>query len=166
MQGAAPVRATAAEATETTVRSGPVHITPAPDPDRVREKSYITVTDEVAGACRLELGDPVQAPKFARGESSLANADDAVLRVIAECVKSGPLAGRTLLLIGRADRRGSPQQNRVLGLQRARSLRTRFEALGVDRARIRESSRGELDSDGADEAGWRLDRRVDIVLAE
>lgn len=160
-EGAIGVTPAPATASELTVTSGPMHMTPAPDLERSREK-YIPITDD----CRLELGDVDRAPKFARGESALTVMDDSVLRFIAECVTSGPLAGRTLLLIGHADPRGTRDRNLDLGFERARTLGARFEGLGVDRSRIQETSRGERDATGTDEAGWRTDRRVDIVVVE
>lgn len=54
----------------------------------------------------------------------------------------------------------------ALGARRASSVAGFLDRLGVDRARIRETSRGELDATGKDEATWQIDRRVDIVLAE
>lgn len=145
-----------------------MHLTPAPPTERERvvEKSYFAIADPIDDACRLELGDALQAPKFASGESTVATSDDAVLRSIAACVTTGPLAGRTLLLVGRADARGTAEHNRALGLRRARSLRARLEVLGVSRAQMRETSRGALDAEGTSEAGWRIDRRVDILLAD
>ena len=89
---------------------------------------------------------------------------DDVLAQIAKCVTTGPLAGRALELVGRADPRGESEYNMALGERRASSVREYLSRLGVDRAKLIESSRGKLDAMGTDENGWRRDRRVDILL--
>jgi peptidoglycan-associated lipoprotein len=52
----------------------------------------------------------------------------------------------------------------ALGEHRADGARDYLAKLGVDRAKIAETSRGKLDATGADDAGWARDRRVDITL--
>ena len=53
-----------------------------------------------------------------------------------------------------------------LGESRADSVRRYLHDLGVAHERVTASSRGELDAVGTDEAGYALDRRVDIALAD
>ena len=52
----------------------------------------------------------------------------------------------------------------VLGVYRADSVRDYLARLGVSSEAMSQTSRGELDSEGKDEDGWRRDRRVDISL--
>ena len=52
----------------------------------------------------------------------------------------------------------------ALGARRAGGVHSYLATLGVANDRLQDSSRGELDSTGTDQAGWRRDRRVDIVL--
>jgi peptidoglycan-associated lipoprotein len=66
--------------------------------------------------------------------------------------------------MGRADPRGETEYNFVLGESRASSVRTYLMGLGLDGSRISTTSRGKLDATGTDEAGWQLDRRVDVDL--
>ena len=51
-----------------------------------------------------------------------------------------------------------------LGDNRAEAVKAYLVGLGVSGDKIRTSSRGELDASGTDEAGWAIDRRVDIEV--
>jgi len=96
--------------------------------------------------------------------NDLAHQDRAVLDQVATCVTTGPLKGRSLDLVGHADPRGEAEFNLVLGDKRARSAWKYLADRGVDKGKLAETSRGELDASGTDETGWERDRRVDIVL--
>jgi outer membrane protein OmpA-like peptidoglycan-associated protein len=50
-------------------------------------------------------------PKFAYDSQSVEGADNKSLRALADCMKTGPLAGKTIRLIGHADMRGSATYN-------------------------------------------------------
>lgn len=115
-------------------------------------------------AWKLNLDNVDSAPKFDFDRSALVAQDNAVLSQIAKCVTSGPLAGRALDLVGRADPRGTGDYNKALGGRRASSVRDYLSGLGVDGTKLSLSSRGELDSTGTDVSGWQRDRRVDILL--
>lgn len=105
------------------------------------------------------------APKFDFDSSDLTEDEKAVLKQVAECLTTGPLKGRNVALVGRTDPRGEPEYNMSLGAYRAGTVRTYLGTLGVEPARMKETSRGALDATGADESGWHEDRRVDITLA-
>jgi peptidoglycan-associated lipoprotein len=62
-----------------------------------------------------------------------------------------------------ADPRGSAAYNQALGLRRASGVASFLERYGVDTSRILKTSRGKLDAVGRDEAGWAIDRRVDVL---
>lgn len=124
----------------------------------------IAVSDEIAEKCGLVIGKVESAPKFGFDRSELAPEDREVLRQVAICVTSGPLKGRGLRLVGHTDPRGETEYNLALGVHRADSARDVLVQQGVDKVKVAESSRGELDASGKDEEGWRRDRRVDIVL--
>ena len=66
---------------------------------------------------------------------------------------SGPLQGRSLRLVGRADPRGETEYNFALGSARAGSVDTYLIDLGLDSARVSMTSRGKLDATGTDETG-------------
>jgi peptidoglycan-associated lipoprotein len=144
---------------ETTITSSPVPATEQVSPS-------IAVSEEIARACRLQFDDVGQAPKFAFDKSELLPADHEVLGNIGECLTTGPLQGRSIKLVGRADPRGTQQYNMALGARRANSVGLFLEQLGVDKGRMRETSRGELDATGTNEAMWQFDRRVDILLSD
>lgn len=124
----------------------------------------VSVDGDLAAQCKLKFANVDHAPKFDYDEADLTAADRDVLQQVAECVLRGPLKGRTVSLIGRADPRGTAEYNLGLGTQRAESVRTYLQRLGVPAAKLSASTRGDLDARGADEAGWHQDRRVDLKL--
>jgi peptidoglycan-associated lipoprotein len=124
----------------------------------------IAVSDEIAERCGIVIGKVESAPKFGFDRSDLASEDREVLRQVAVCVTSGPLKGHGLRLVGHTDPRGEAEYNLALGVHRADAAREILVQQGVDKVKVGESSRGELDANGHDEEGWRRDRRVDIVL--
>jgi peptidoglycan-associated lipoprotein len=126
--------------------------------------SQLAVSDELTKACQLHFGDVDQAPKFSFDNSDVGTQDRAVLDQIATCVTSGPLQGRGLALVGRADPRGESEYNMALGQRRASSVSQYLAQLGVDSGKIDESSRGNLDAMGTTDETWQRDRRVDISL--
>ncbi|HVJ88564.1 MAG TPA: OmpA family protein [Labilithrix sp.] len=126
----------------------------------------LAVAEEIAHLCKLALPDPRSAPKYEFDRSDLLPGDRATLSKLAECLTTGPLMGRALQLIGRADAQGESNYNMALGAQRAGGVADYLAHLGVARGRMSVTSRGELDAVGIDEAGRQVDRRVDIVLAK
>jgi peptidoglycan-associated lipoprotein len=122
-------------------------------------KGSVSVDDAIAKACNLPT------PEFpfdsARIEGDAARSLDAITR----CFVNGPLAGKSLRLIGHADPRGQEEYNFGLGQRRAGSVASFVESHGLSSSRIATSSRGAQDATGTDEAGWARDRRVDVVLA-
>ena len=116
--------------------------------------------------CELHFGSTDKAPKFDFNASDLTTDDRDVLQQIADCLTTGPLKGKTLKLVGRADPRGTEEYNLGLGQRRAHSVGEYLEHLGVGQRQIAESTRGSVDATGHDEDGWRLDRRVDLDLKD
>jgi peptidoglycan-associated lipoprotein len=123
----------------------------------------IDVDDDIRKACRIEESD--KTPKFDYDSSMLSSADRDVLEQVARCLTTGPLKGRHVELIGRADPRGEVEYNMILGESRASTVNKYLAALGVSPEQMAETSRGELDATGTDESSWQLDRRVDLRLA-
>ena len=102
------------------IEAPPVTITSAPARNVSTPVSpTIAVSQEVADACHLNVDSVEQAPKFAFDESALLPADERVLQRLAVCVTTGPLKGRRLMLVGRADPRGTTEYNMALGARRA-----------------------------------------------
>ena len=124
----------------------------------------ISVSGDIAQACKINFDSVDRAPKFNFDDSSLAPQDKSVLQQVATCVTTGPLKGRSLKLVGRADPRGEVEYNFALGEHRAGAVESYLAQLGVKKSAVIESSRGKLDATGTDEASWQRDRRVDISL--
>jgi peptidoglycan-associated lipoprotein len=132
-----------------------------------KNKTAVNVDDDIIKACNLKFEDPVeQGPKFDYNSDELTTREKNVLEAVAKCLTTGPLTGRAVDLVGRADPRGETEYNMGLGAKRARQVHTYLAQLGVQADKMRDTSRGALDATGKDEEGWRKDRRVDIRLAK
>ena len=122
--------------------------------------------DDLVAKCKLKFGNRAKAPKFDLDRAELLPEDQAVLDQVAQCVTNGPLSGRAIELTGRADPRGTDEYNMSLGARRAESVGAYLRRLGVPSSKLSKTTRGDIDATGTDEEGWRIDRRVDIRLAE
>ncbi len=130
------------------------------------EQMAVNVDSDIVKACNLKFSNVEDAPKFDYDSDELTPAEKDVLGAIAKCLTTGPLKGRSVDLVGRADPRGETEYNMTLGAKRARHVHNFMGTLGVAPDKMHETSRGELDATGKDEAGWRLDRRVDVKLRQ
>lgn len=138
---------------------------PAPTPEY--RGAAVSVSGDLVATCKIvfnSANQPDRAPKFDFDQSALPNQDKDVLDQVAKCVTTGPLRGRGLQLVGRADPRGEVEYNFALGEHRADSVGSYLSQLGVAKEKIARTSRGKLDATGIDEASWARDRRVDIAL--
>ena len=155
----------------------PAVVTPAPqtpveekkdDSPRIAQMTKMLGLDsEIVRLCNLKVDvapSEEGAPRFDFDETKLSQQDESILAQVATCLTSGPLAGRKLQLVGRADARGTTEYNFVLGATRASTVGDFLKEKGVQQPRINETSRGELDATGTDETTMRDDRRVDILL--
>jgi len=124
----------------------------------------LNASDELARQCALRFGKIEDAPRFDFDAFELLPQDRTILDQIARCVTTGPLRGRRLGLVGRADPRGTDEYNLGLGERRANSVGDYLARLGVARTQLATTTRGDLDAKGTDEASWSRDRRVDIEL--
>jgi peptidoglycan-associated lipoprotein len=127
-----------------------------------KEDPAVNVSKEIMDACNITAS--ASAPRFDFDSSDLSSAEKDVLGQVARCLTTGPLKGRKVKLVGRADPRGEQEYNMELGENRASSVKKYLTGLGVDKGRMTLSSRGSLDATGKDESAWRLDRRVDLTL--
>ena len=143
----------AAEAVPAAVPTKPVDASP-----------NVAVSDDLAKRCSLQFANAEQAPKFGYNEDDLLPSDRDVLQQVADCLVRGPLKGKAVQLVGRADPRGTDEYNLGLGTRRAESVRSYLLRLGVPSDRLTPTTRGELDASGVDELGWQRDRRVDLEL--
>lgn len=139
--------------------------TPAPEKAAAQPVSpSVAVSSDLATQCNLQFASVEKAPKFGYDDSELLPEDRDILQQVAECLTQGPLKGRSVRLVGRADPRGTEEYNLGLGTRRAESVRAYLERLGVPASRLAPTTRGELDASGVDEASWQRDRRVDLQL--
>ena len=126
----------------------------------------VNVDDAIFKACNLKFSNVDAAPKFDFDSESLSDEEKDILSQVAKCLTTGPLKGRSVDLVGRADPRGETEYNMTLGAKRARAAHTYLASLGVGSDHLFDTSRGELDATGSDESGWRKDRRVDVRLGK
>ncbi len=129
-----------------------------------KEKMAVNVDDAILKACNLKFSNADEAPKFDFDSEQLSEQEKAILEQVAKCLTTGPLKGRAVDLVGRADPRGETEYNMTLGAKRARAAHNFLAGLGVGSEKLFDTSRGELDATGTDEQGWRRDRRVDVRL--
>ncbi len=130
----------------------------------IRPAHEVDVGDDIRRACKIE--EPQRTPKFDFDSSDLTPADRDVLAQVARCLIEGPLKGRRVDLVGRADPRGETEYNMGLGGERSAAVEQYLTALGVDPDQMSTTSRGELDAKGSDEESWQADRRVDMRLRD
>lgn len=142
----------------------PVAEAPVTSAPANKEKMAVNVDDNILKACNLKFANVEEAPKFDFDSEALTDNEKAVLEQVAKCLTTGPLKGRAVDLVGRADPRGETEYNMTLGAKRARAAHTFLGGLGVANDKLHDTSRGELDATGTDEQGWRKDRRVDVKL--
>jgi len=137
---------------------------PAPPepPPAAPPPTGIQIEQRILDICKIE------GPKafFDFDKADVKNTDQKTLDEVAECFKSGPLKGRAMKLVGRADPRGTDQYNQKLGQTRADSVSDYLTDKGVQKPEIQTESRGEQDATGTDEASWAYDRRVDLKLGD
>jgi outer membrane protein OmpA-like peptidoglycan-associated protein len=124
----------------------------------------VNVSEELRSQCQVPEA-PADAPKFNFDEAALTPRGRDTLQHVARCLSEGPMQGRAVTIIGRADPRGTEQYNQELAMDRARSARDYLVAYGVSEGQIQLVSHGEGGAEGTNEATWALDRRVDIEVA-
>lgn len=125
----------------------------------------LRASDDLVRKCELHFANTQDAPKFAFDQFELTTQDRNVLEQIADCVTKGPLKGKKLQLVGRADPRGTDEYNLGLGDRRAHNVSTYLERLGVSASLVNTTTRGALDATGHDDTTWEQDRRVDVDLS-
>ncbi|MBI5532796.1 MAG: OmpA family protein [Deltaproteobacteria bacterium] len=112
----------------------------------------------------LQLCPGIKPPQFDYDSSRLKDRFSDALQGLAGCMRDGALRGKEVLLVGRADPRGTEDYNLALGGRRADAVRKAIASFGVEPRYLDITSRGALDAVGVDEATWANDRRVDVKL--
>jgi len=102
----------------------------------------VYVSEEILRACKIEFNDVDKAPKFDFDQSALLPQDRSVLQQVAVCLTTGPLKGRAIKLVGRADPRAKANTT-WRSASTVRAVRDSTLAnLGVSIGKIAETSRG------------------------
>ena len=148
------------------VAPAPVADTRAPEPVKQQQpvSPNVAVSDDIAKQCKLTFDSVPAAPKFDYDTSELEAQDRDVLDRVATCLTTGPLKGKAVKLVGRADPRGTEEYNLGLGTRRAHAVGVYLERLGVTNRQVAETTRGAIDARGTDDGTYRDDRRVDLEL--
>jgi len=127
----------------------------------------LAISADIAAACGIKPTPSMSSPSptFEYDKDELTQDDRTVLDQLATCLMTGALKGKSVLMIGRADPRGTEEYNLGLGSRRSHSVSQYLVRLGVAQTQLEVTTRGALDATGTDEAGWKKDRRVDVQLA-
>lgn len=126
---------------------------------------------ESDGPYNVYVAPPVQrvctgsVPFFEFDSAHTRDVDQPTMKNLAECMLSGPLAKKSIVLIGHADPRGTTNYNERLGMDRAERVKAYLVERGVDAARLQTASHGE-ETASTDPKEWPRDRRVEIRLVE
>lgn len=150
----------------------PVMVTPQPTATATQQAAPVkqeaqpvsqnlSADDDLLKKCSI-VAVKQDIPRFDFDNSELTSQDRDVLQQVATCLTTGPLKGKKLELIGRADPRGTEEYNLGLGDRRAHQVGEYLERLGV--SKIDSKTRGALDATGRDDSGWAQDRRVDLKV--
>ena len=122
----------------------------------------LVIGDRIREACGIDDS----AAFFDYDSDHVAKGTERVLQQVAGCFVDGPLAGRSMQLVGHADPRGSDEYNLVLGNRRAENVKRSLGRFGLGPNQAATSSRGEMDATGTDEDSWAADRNVELLLIE
>lgn len=112
----------------------------------------------------IDLCPGVKPAYFGTDSSRVKAGFSNSLMALADCLQYGALKGKSLLLVGHADERGTNDYNLALGGRRAGAVQEALVQANVTRDRLETSSRGEVGAEGTSESTWRKDRRVDVKL--
>jgi len=110
------------------------------------------------------IGKACATPEIRFDLDSDVVAADAQLDRLADCLETGPLAGRSVTLVGHTDPRGGWNHNMALGQRRADHVAAYLESRGVSVDRLTTATRGEMDANANDEYAMYDERAVEIRL--
>ena len=138
---------------------------PPVNPDLGRYPSTVSVE----GAYSMWMTDSVRHycagpdPFFSFDATKPKPEDQPTMANLVKCMQTGPLAGKTIKLIGHTDPRGTADYNAKLGLERAEKVKSFLVSNGVDKSRVQTDSVGKDEAHAAPKE-WGNDRRVEIEL--
>ena len=112
----------------------------------------------------IEVTTSAERVSFGQQSAELSEATCRTLKSVAQDLTRNSKA--RVVIEGHADRRGSVELNQWLSMQRARSVRTYLQSLGVSPSRMKVIAHGStrpLDTSGT-EAGRAKNRRVELTI--
>lgn len=145
----------------TAIPEAPAEVPAEAPPARLPTITGVFIGDDLATACGLPL---VPETFFEYDSAAVDPGDNALLRLVADCLATGPLQGRKVLLRGYNDPRGSRNYREQLAHARASSVGDFLAAAGVPPDDITVVAAGEADPAPEAPSEWPYERRVDIVL--
>lgn len=100
---------------------------------------------------------------FPYDSAEIKGSGDERVRSMADCLVSGNLKGKELVVVGHTDPRGTAEYNKELGKSRAEAIADLLIAEGLPKEKVVIKSAGESGaSDDKDE--WPSDRRVAVAV--
>jgi peptidoglycan-associated lipoprotein len=125
-------------------------------------RGSVHIDDRIVKAC-----GGLPTAHFAFDSASIDPGAGHALDALARCFVDGPLKdSKGMRLVGHADPRGETEYNVGLGQQRAGSVARYLGQKGLEHDRLKTTSKGAFEATGTDEAGWALDRKVDVLLLD
>jgi len=145
---------------------------PPPNANGEYSPSWPTLGNGIARFITIELGPDTLAqcrmvsPKFPFDSATTYVEDKDQLAAFVRCLNHESMRTRTVLLVGRADPRGSDAYNMKLGLKRAEQIREFLTREGLAPERILATeTEGKRDARGnLPDYSFGYDRRVDVVV--
>jgi outer membrane protein OmpA-like peptidoglycan-associated protein len=138
-----------------------VHVVPWPTFGRGVERDIkIQLGPDALARCRNV------SPKFAFDRAQTFVDSDDELEALASCLNHPSMQDQTILLVGRADPRGTVAYNDRLALERAENIEDYLVRHGVDAGRIELSSEGksQATTEARPDFSYGYDRRVDVIV--
>lgn len=118
---------------------------------------------------RVMLGEGVgglcagPSPYYDTARAKAKHESEATMQNLAACMLDGPLKGKSIILIGHTDPRGSDELNDKLGQKRANDVRRYLIDQGISPDRITAETAGKRTANDNPDR-WQTDRRVEIQL--
>jgi len=132
------------------------------DPTQVAVSDDSTLQSRTPGTVDPSSHSVVEPIYFALDRSAVGQAERPKLQAAVKWLQDNP--GKSLVLSGHCDWRGTAEYNLGLGDRRANSVKRYLESLGVDAHRLETLSKGSTDAkQGGNESDWQKDRRVDFI---
>lgn len=142
-------------------------VNPPRNPDLGRGAARATEEERY----RIILGEGIgsmcsgPSPYFDYNKGKAQADSNPTMQNLADCMKDGPLAGKSIILVGHTDPRGSDAFNDRLGAKRAQDVKNYLVDHGIVADRIAVETAGKRTASD-DPKDWATDRRVEIRLDE